>query len=141
MGDDGGCSDGGGDGGDSGVGSAICSGGGGDAASSSFMIYLLRKRRIIIRGLRRSSSIAMKPIYAQGTVIKGFGRGSKELGIPTGFLALHVINSKWSRNYFSANFPDEVVDGLPAEVGTGVYYGWAKVDKGPVRKMVMSIGW
>ena len=28
----------------------------------------------------------MKPFYAQGTVIKGFGRGSKELGIPTGWL-------------------------------------------------------
>jgi hypothetical protein len=27
---------------------------------------------------------AMKLIYAQGKVIKGFGRGSKELGIPTG---------------------------------------------------------
>lgn len=27
----------------------------------------------------------MKPFYAQGTVIKGFGRGSKELGIPTGW--------------------------------------------------------
>jgi len=65
----------------------------------------------------------MKPFYAQGTVIKGFGRGSKELGIPT------------------ANFPENVVEGLPSGVNTGVYYGWAKVDDGPVYKMVMSIGW
>lgn len=65
----------------------------------------------------------MKAFYAQGTVIKGFGRGSKELGIPT------------------ANFPEEVVEGLPTDVSTGVYYGWAKVDDGPVHKMVMSIGW
>lgn len=65
----------------------------------------------------------MKPFYAQGTVIKGFGRGSKELGIPT------------------ANFAEKVVEGLPPDVATGVYYGWAKVDEGPVFKMVMSIGW
>ena len=38
----------------------------------------------------------MKPIYAQGTVIKGFGRGSKELGIPTGRLAIStVFNVAW----------------------------------------------
>lgn len=34
-----------------------------------------------------------------------------------------------------------VVDNLPEEVGTGIYYGWASVDRGPVYKMVMSIGW
>jgi len=56
-------------------------------------------------------------------VVKGFGRGSKDLGIPT------------------ANFPEAVVDELPDEVTTGVYYGWAQVDKGEVYKMVMSIGW
>ena len=41
----------------------------------------------------------------------------------------------------TANFPEEVVEGLPTDVSTGVYYGWAKVDDGPVHKMVMSIGW
>ena len=30
---------------------------------------------------------------------------------------------------------------LPEEIDTGVYYGWAKLDSGPVHKMVMSIGW
>nr|XP_053636553.1 riboflavin kinase-like [Cherax quadricarinatus] len=63
------------------------------------------------------------PHFAAGTVIKGFGRGSKELGIPT------------------ANFPDHVVEKLPEEITTGIYYGWAKVDDGPAYKMVMSIGW
>merc|ERR1711872_147458 len=63
------------------------------------------------------------PHFATGTVVKGFGRGSKELGIPT------------------ANFPDDVVDDLPEEITTGIYYGWAKVDNGPTHKMVMSIGW
>ncbi|KAK6184880.1 hypothetical protein SNE40_007242 [Patella caerulea] len=63
------------------------------------------------------------PYFAQGEVVKGFGRGSKELGIPT------------------ANFPDSVVDHLPDSIGCGVYYGWAQVDDGSVFKMVMSIGW
>lgn len=56
-------------------------------------------------------------------MIRGFGRGSKELGIPT------------------ANFPNSVVEHLPADISTGIYYGWASVDNGPVHKMVMSIGW
>lgn len=63
------------------------------------------------------------PFFAAGKVVKGFGRGSKELGIPT------------------ANFPESVVDGLPAAVGTGVYFGYARVDQGAVHNMVMSIGW
>ncbi|XP_063231533.1 putative riboflavin kinase [Bacillus rossius redtenbacheri] len=63
------------------------------------------------------------PHFASGKVVKGFGRGSKELGIPT------------------ANFDEEVVNRLPESVETGVYFGWAQVDNGPVHKMVMSIGW
>ena len=30
---------------------------------------------------------------------------------------------------------------LPAELQSGVYYGWARVGEGPVYPMVMSIGW
>ena len=41
----------------------------------------------------------------------------------------------------TANFPMDVVDNLPEAVSTGIYYGWASVDRGPVYKMVMSIGW
>ncbi|XP_066982145.1 riboflavin kinase isoform X2 [Macrobrachium rosenbergii] len=63
------------------------------------------------------------PHFAVGTVVKGFGRGSKDLGIPT------------------ANFPEHVVEDLPEGITTGIYYGWAKVDSGPTYKMVMSIGW
>ena len=62
------------------------------------------------------------PHYASGKVEKGFGRGSKELGIPT------------------ANYPDEVVEKLPKSFNQGVYYGWAQVENGPVNRMVMSIG-
>lgn len=63
------------------------------------------------------------PYFAQGKVVKGFGRGSKELGIPT------------------ANFPDSVVDKLPADFDNGIYYGWASVQGGTVHRMVMSVGW
>ncbi|XP_073240753.1 riboflavin kinase-like isoform X2 [Porites lutea] len=63
------------------------------------------------------------PHFSRGEVVKGFGRGSKELGIPT------------------ANFPTNVVDSLPEAISTGIYYGWASVDRGPVYKMVMSVGW
>jgi len=66
---------------------------------------------------------ACLPFYLKGPVVKGFGRGSKDLGIPT------------------ANFPESVVESIPQDISTGVYYGWAQVDQGPVHKMVMSIGW
>lgn len=42
---------------------------------------------------------------------------------------------------YSANFPEDVVESLPPELESGVYYGWASVDQGPVFKMVMSVGW
>ena len=32
------------------------------------------------------------PFFAVGKVVKGFGRGSKELGIPTGKLFLYLIS-------------------------------------------------
>ncbi|KAI1904924.1 hypothetical protein AGOR_G00010690 [Albula goreensis] len=63
------------------------------------------------------------PFFCRGKVVRGFGRGSKELGIPT------------------ANFPDSVVERLPADISTGIYFGWASVGGGDIHKMVMSIGW
>eukprot|EP00056_Hartaetosiga_gracilis_P008312 m.118463 g.118463 ORF g.118463 m.118463 type:complete len:160 (+) comp12893_c8_seq2:43-522(+) len=62
-------------------------------------------------------------VVLQGEVVKGFGRGSKELGIPT------------------ANFPEDVVESLPEDVQQGIYYGWAQVGKGEVIESVMSVGW
>ncbi|XP_039282094.1 riboflavin kinase [Nilaparvata lugens] len=63
------------------------------------------------------------PFLLSGPVIKGFGRGSKQLGIPT------------------ANYPDEIVEKLPSELNSGIYFGWAQVDCSPVYCMVTSIGW
>ncbi|KAF9438889.1 riboflavin kinase [Entomortierella beljakovae] len=49
------------------------------------------------------------PIKMSGTVIKGFGRGSKDLGIPT------------------ANLPEEAIAEQEDQLVTGIYYGWAQV--------------
>jgi FAD synthase len=57
-------------------------------------------------------------------VVHGFGRGSKQLGIPTANLDADALGP--------------VVDALPA----GIYFGWASVGADPaVHKMVMSVGW
>ena len=79
------------------------------------------------------------PIRLSGPIVKGFGRGSKELGIPTANIPLAGLSV-----------------GGHEEIESGVYYGWAGVDvdeqgervvemkeggaKGGVWPMVMSIG-
>lgn len=62
------------------------------------------------------------PFYVSGSVVRGFGRGSKALGIPT------------------ANLPECVVDSLPENFNTGVYYGWVALN-GTIYRMVASVGW
>ena len=82
------------------------------------------------------------PIRLSGPIVKGFGRGSAELGIPTANIPLAGLSV-----------------GGHEDVESGVYYGWAGVDiddtglrrekeKGGEKKaaggvwpMVMSIGW
>ncbi|ORZ19734.1 hypothetical protein BCR42DRAFT_410392 [Absidia repens] len=65
------------------------------------------------------------PFTIAGTVVKGFGRGSKELGIPT------------------ANLNEEALEQLYNGLDLGVYYGWAQVGdiNSTVYPMVMSLGW
>ena len=63
------------------------------------------------------------PLRLAGEVVKGFGRGSKELGIPT------------------ANLPVESLGDALDDIPPGVYYGWASVGDHEPCKMVMSIGW
>ena len=75
---------------------------------------------------QRQSSNLVGPFRLEGVVTKGFGRGSKDLGIPT------------------ANFNEEVVDNLPTDLETGIYFGWTHLegdDDKLVRKAVVSIGW
>ncbi|XP_062511954.1 riboflavin kinase-like [Corticium candelabrum] len=63
------------------------------------------------------------PLYVRGTVVKGLGRGNKDLGIPT------------------ANLDDGAIASLPSDFDNGIYYGWASVDRTDVHKMVMSVGY
>ncbi|KAG1144134.1 hypothetical protein G6F37_008622 [Rhizopus arrhizus] len=65
------------------------------------------------------------PFALSGKVVKGYGRGSKELGIPT------------------ANLSDDAINALVSGLETGVYYGWTQIgDAGSqVYPMVMSLGW
>ncbi|KPV72705.1 uncharacterized protein RHOBADRAFT_39313 [Rhodotorula graminis WP1] len=87
------------------------------------------------------------PVYLDGWVTRGFGRGSKDLGCPT------------------ANLPDSSIEPYASTLSTGVYFGWARVldpasaprdstttafaaaadsrrgDHDEVHPMVMSVGW
>eukprot|EP01120_Amphizonella_sp_Union-15-10_P012122 TRINITY_DN5337_c0_g1_i1.p1 TRINITY_DN5337_c0_g1~~TRINITY_DN5337_c0_g1_i1.p1 ORF type:complete len:147 (+),score=36.28 TRINITY_DN5337_c0_g1_i1:88-528(+) len=63
-----------------------------------------------------------EPIHKfSGTVVKGFGRGGKQLGCPT------------------ANLDRASVENLT--ISQGVYYGLAKVNSDAPEPMVMSVGW
>ncbi|KAF9603484.1 hypothetical protein IFM89_036757 [Coptis chinensis] len=68
-------------------------------------------------------TLPIEPWHIGGPVIKGFGRGSKVLGIPT------------------ANLTTEGYSNILSEHPSGVYFGWAGLAKQGVHKMVMSIGW
>ncbi|CAD6197107.1 unnamed protein product [Caenorhabditis auriculariae] len=66
--------------------------------------------------------ISVLPLLVSGKVVKGFGRGGKDLGCPT------------------ANLDDEVLENLPKSLICGVYYGLARVGNGEVYKTALSIG-
>ncbi|KAL5996769.1 hypothetical protein ACLOJK_007689 [Asimina triloba] len=68
-------------------------------------------------------TLPIEPWYIGGPVIKGFGRGSKVLGIPTA-------------NLSAENFSD-ILSGHTS----GVYFGWAGLSTRGIFKTVMSIGW
>lgn len=68
-------------------------------------------------------TLPMQPWFIGGPVIKGFGRGSKVLGIPT------------------ANLSTEGYSDLLTEHPSGVYFGWAGLSDRGIYKMAMSIGW
>lgn len=66
---------------------------------------------------------ALEPQKYQGKVIKGFGRGSKDLGCPT------------------ANIPVDNYKQVLEEIPMGVYWGLASVANGPVYGMALNVGW
>ncbi|KAI8147688.1 hypothetical protein BJV82DRAFT_642995 [Fennellomyces sp. T-0311] len=87
------------------------------------MPYELNPDRPLIVGPETPES--PYPHNVSGTVVSGFGRGSKELGIPT------------------ANLSEDALNAMCTEFTTGVYYGWAQIGKkgSEVYPMVMSLGW
>ncbi|PON53084.1 HAD hydrolase, subfamily IA [Parasponia andersonii] len=68
-------------------------------------------------------TLPLEPWNICGPVIKGFGRGSKVLGIPTANLSIDGCST------------------LLSEHPAGVYFGWAGLASRGIFKMVMSIGW
>ena len=52
-----------------------------------------QRKQILVHRLFSSSFeeiMACLPFYVRGEVVKGFGRGSKELGIPTGMCCFEI---------------------------------------------------
>lgn len=70
-------------------------------------------------------TVRLDPVWRlRGTVVRGFGRGSKELGIPT------------------ANLDSASLHGQLAEAVTGIYAGWASVgESAAVYPTALSIGY
>ena len=68
---------------------------------------------------------ALSPrVLLAGTVVAGFGRGSKELGVPTANLDVGALGAALDK------------------IAPGIYFGWASVgDDTRTYEMVMSIGW
>lgn len=68
--------------------------------------------------------VAPFPMCLSGAVVKGFGRGSKELGIPT------------------ANLEESAIPDLLGHAESGIYYGLACIEGDDTTyEMVMSVGW
>ncbi|KAI1189717.1 hypothetical protein F5B17DRAFT_428306 [Nemania serpens] len=63
------------------------------------------------------------PLRMEGAVISGFGRGSKELGIPTANLPVDAAATPWI-----------------AEARSGVYFGWASLALPPTHPDSISSG-
>lgn len=83
------------------------------------------------------------PHKISGKVVSGFGRGSKELGIPTGMSIKVVTLQKHLQGTPLANLSDEALEAMCTEFTSGVYYGWAQIGAAgsQVYPMVMSLGW
>lgn len=91
---------------------------------------------------RGQETIEGLPLYLEGKVTRGFGRGSKELGIPTGTVLQHEGESDLYPA--SANLPIDAYRELLEKYPVGVYYGWACVpsrDDKEAHGAAISIGW
>jgi FAD synthase len=74
----------------------------------------------------------MLPIRMQSTVVRGFGRGSSDLGIPTANLDRQSCQVK--------SVPLQTTPTL-ANLPTGIYWGFARIADFPVYTAAISIGY
>lgn len=89
------------------------------------------------------------PIFLSGAVQRGFGRGGKDLGCPTGeFVRFPILEQFIPKldDLVPANLPDESITPMSSVCKPGVYFGYAQVyglsgQEGKVHPMVMSLGW
>jgi riboflavin kinase len=100
------------------------------------------------------------PIYLSGAVQKGFGRGGKDLGCPTGHHNRAYTHCTGTHCGLIANLPDDSLPQMVDVAPLGVYFGYAQVsarrcdhqvdgpssgtlseEKTVVHPMVMSLGW
>ncbi|KAJ3140398.1 riboflavin kinase [Physocladia obscura] len=83
------------------------------------------------------------PVKLKGSVTKGFGRGGKDLGIPTGKAVIFIVETlNPTTTKTSANLPEDVSQYAGQFIETGILYGWASIsDSSTVYPMVMSFGW
>lgn len=72
----------------------------------------------ILRG-----TILNKGVHLKGAVMTGYGRGGKQLGVPT------------------ANHPQFDAFLKQNGVKTGVYFGWGAVDGEPMTGLVANVGY
>ena len=79
-----------------------------------------------------SLSLSSLPIRLSATVVKGYGRGSKVLGIPTANLSMQELTENINNN----RDPNVNIDAIK----TGIWYGFACLD-GKIYKTATSIGW
>jgi riboflavin kinase len=104
-----------------------------------------------------SGPAAPCPVRLNGPIIKGFGRGSREVSPKSTYgITAELIESKLG--IATANIPLEGLEiGGCSDLESGVYFGWAGVDlpitaigdkraerltpRANVYPMVMSIGW
>mmetsp|Transcript_3041 Transcript_3041/g.5175 ORF Transcript_3041/g.5175 Transcript_3041/m.5175 type:complete len:201 (-) Transcript_3041:490-1092(-) len=63
-----------------------------------------------------------EPILLEAEIVHGFGRGSKELGIPTANLSMDVLGPRGEN------------------LETGIYYGWSHLNSCRYQTVV-SVGW
>lgn len=101
-----------------------------DATNTGESVSQRGHHHVGILSVPENFALSSAPLYLTGTVVTGYGRGSKDLGVPTANLDPLDVG--------------ECVKGLP----DGVYFGWAQLDASTeasledrsVHKMVMNIG-